>query len=55
VDLPVDAAATGWAVESPGVCRRPRRLFELDLIDLPVRHASPAEKEGQRDWATYLQ
>jgi hypothetical protein len=34
---------------------RPGRLIELRLIDLPGRHASSAEQEGQRDRATYLQ
>ena len=31
------------------------RLIELHMVYLPVRHASSAEKESQREWATYLQ
>jgi len=29
--------------------RRPGRRIELDVVDLPVRQASSAEQEGQRD------
>ena len=53
MDLPVDAAATGRAAEPvvrPEARRRPGRLIELDVVDLPaVRRASPAEQESQRD------
>src|SRR3979490_3338970 len=52
MDLPVDGAATGWAAESSvrsETSCRPGQLVELDLVDLPVRHASPAEQEGQAD------
>ena len=53
MDLPIDATATGWTAEPvirPEVCRCPRRLIELDMVDLPaVRRTSPAEQESQRD------
>ena len=52
MDLPVDGAATGWAAESivgSETSCRPWQLVELDMIDLPIRHASPAEQEGQAD------
>jgi hypothetical protein len=53
MDVPVDAAATGWTAEpivgSETGCRT-RRLIELDVVDLPaVRRASPTEQEGQGD------
>jgi hypothetical protein len=54
MDVPVDAAATGWTADpivgSETGCR-PRRLIELDVVDLlpAVRRASPAEQEGQGD------
>ena len=58
MDVPVDAAATGWTAEpivgSETGCR-PRRLIELDLVDLPVRRASPAEQEGQGDRSADLE
>jgi hypothetical protein len=50
MDLPVDATATGWTAEAVvrrEARRRPRRLIELGVVDLPaVRRASPAEQEG---------
>jgi hypothetical protein len=52
MDLPVYAPATCWAAEpvvGSETSYRPGRLIELHLIDLPVRHASPAEQEGQAD------
>jgi hypothetical protein len=40
---------TTEAVAALSWYRRPGRLIELHLVDLPVRHASSAKEEGQRD------
>jgi hypothetical protein len=53
MDVPVNPPATGRTSERivrPETGCRPRRLIELDVVNLPaVRRASPAEQEGQGD------
>jgi len=48
MDVPVDLAAATWASEAvagPEAGRRPGRLVELHLVELP--DAAPAVQEGQ--------
>lgn len=44
MNMPINAAAASWALEAitaaeMAISERPWRLVELDLIDLPWRHA----------------